>query len=1028
MQEQKINAGVTLMNDFCRPGSNEFKDYIDYVDREEAQRNNAFSTFNLFNDYMGNPEKSSGLFTAEHDSLTYQEKKDLKAVFQMAQDNESMMWQTVISFDNRWLEKNGVYDADKKVLDERKIKEVTRTAINRLLKSEGLEHAVWSAGIHYNTDNIHVHIATVEPYPMREKMMYQGNLEVRGKFKLGNINKCKSTVVNEIMQTKEINLRINHIIRKDIVGYMKERKLTEDPDIKREFLELCESLPDLPANKMNYGNREMAQYRGRLDEISRLFLDRYCPEKYAEMIEVLERQSKMYEEAYGGGKLGYYKEDKIAELMKRMGNATLECARGYLKQIETKAQEARTVSELHSFRINEREIYEAEFFYGEPDNISEQEAGSATVDQPLDESLEIEWDLKLKPSQKEDMPGMEKDMEQGESHEIPIDDKLETGALKGKGKIYNNYYKEYKAQKDELKRILRKGDMDAAAQFPEKLNGSMDNPFTQSLIAEMYLNGQVVEPSAEIAEEYFRAALEQFERDVYMIPEVKKGFDIQKYILYRIGKQYDRGWGIEEDAEIAADWYRESGTSYANYSLGNLYFDGRGVEQDYQKAFEYYSSSGENPFAKVMCAKMYEKGLGVDRDAEQSRHYYEEAYKLFEELEEKESDSLFEYQLGNMRYYGKGCEQDTEKAVEYLREAVKQKNVPAILLLSTISIEEGLTEDMPQLIEALQELADKGENVNAQYILGKIYTADWEFYNLEKGIEYLEHAAEQGNEWAQYLLGKLYVNPELEIYNLEKGMGYLEESAEQGNEWAQYLLGKLYVNPELEIYNLEKGIGYLESSAEQGNEWAQYLLGKLYVNPELEIYDLEKGMGYLEESAEQGNEWAQYLLGKLYVNPELEIFDLQKGIDYLEKSMEQGNEPAKYVLACEYLNQMSAAYDPEKGMRYILELAEQGNEWAQFRAGVEYAKGENVKRDFSKAAEWLRKASAQGNEPAQMFYNDMIAKASSVSGSTNGRSPLNELDKAMVELQRSFYQAQRETMKNILLYEQELDEELNLNS
>lgn len=87
-----------------------------------------------------------------------------------------------------------------------------------------------------------------------------------------------------------------------------------------------------------------------------------------------------------------------------------------------------------------------------------------------------------------------------------------------------------------------------------------------------------------------------------------------------------------------------------------------------------------------------------------------------------------------------------------------------------------------------------------------------------------------------------------------------------------------------------------------------------------------------------------------------------------------------------------------------------------------------MKRDFSKAAEWLRKASAQGNEPAQMFYNDMIAKASSVSGSTNGRSPLNELDKAMVELQRSFYQAQRETMKNILLYEQELDEELNLNS
>ena len=92
------------------------------------------------------------------------------------------MWQTVISFDNRWLEQNGIYDSQKQILDEQKLKEVTRLAVNRLLKSEGLEHAVWSAGIHYNTDNLHVHIATVEPYPMREKMMYNGKKEVRGKF------------------------------------------------------------------------------------------------------------------------------------------------------------------------------------------------------------------------------------------------------------------------------------------------------------------------------------------------------------------------------------------------------------------------------------------------------------------------------------------------------------------------------------------------------------------------------------------------------------------------------------------------------------------------------------------------------------------------------------------------------------------------------------------------------------------------------------------------------------------------------
>lgn len=38
-----------------------------------------------------------------------------------------------------------------------------------MLCNEHLEHAIWSGAIHYNTDNIHIHIAIVEEYPKREK-------------------------------------------------------------------------------------------------------------------------------------------------------------------------------------------------------------------------------------------------------------------------------------------------------------------------------------------------------------------------------------------------------------------------------------------------------------------------------------------------------------------------------------------------------------------------------------------------------------------------------------------------------------------------------------------------------------------------------------------------------------------------------------------------------------------------------------------------------------------------------------------
>lgn len=60
----------------------------------------------------------------------------------------------------------------------------------RNVKREKIEHtAVWSGAIHYNTDNIHIHIATVEPYPTRE----------RGKRKQTTLDAMKAKVAQNIM-------------------------------------------------------------------------------------------------------------------------------------------------------------------------------------------------------------------------------------------------------------------------------------------------------------------------------------------------------------------------------------------------------------------------------------------------------------------------------------------------------------------------------------------------------------------------------------------------------------------------------------------------------------------------------------------------------------------------------------------------------------------------------------------------------------------------------------------------------------
>ena len=170
----KTKPGVVLIQEYHFPKSYErgFSTYLDYINRESAkkEKNTEVDGHADYMDYMGNPEKTKGLFTTTKDSLTYEEKNELKDKFKLAEENGSIMWDTIISFDNEWLEENGVYDSKTKTLNENAIMDCIRNGMKKMLEIENLDKsAVWCAAIHYNTDNVHVHIATTEPIPLREK-------------------------------------------------------------------------------------------------------------------------------------------------------------------------------------------------------------------------------------------------------------------------------------------------------------------------------------------------------------------------------------------------------------------------------------------------------------------------------------------------------------------------------------------------------------------------------------------------------------------------------------------------------------------------------------------------------------------------------------------------------------------------------------------------------------------------------------------------------------------------------------------
>lgn len=84
-----MKAGIVLVNKYCNANDKRFSGYISYIDRDGATRNDNMEKFNLYQDYMDNPEKSTGIFTEDKD-FSY---KTREAGFKKGVSESAGKWQ-----------------------------------------------------------------------------------------------------------------------------------------------------------------------------------------------------------------------------------------------------------------------------------------------------------------------------------------------------------------------------------------------------------------------------------------------------------------------------------------------------------------------------------------------------------------------------------------------------------------------------------------------------------------------------------------------------------------------------------------------------------------------------------------------------------------------------------------------------------------------------------------------------------------------------------------------------------------------
>ena len=773
--------GIVVVTEFCTPDSGKYQDYITYMDRDEATRKKNIDKYTLFENYlnyMNNPEKASGLFTDYSDELTMEQKKQMKDLFKEAQQNGSLMWQTVISFDNKWLKDHGFYDDDIGLVQENQFISVVRHGINAMLKSEKLENAVWTADIHHNTDNIHVHIATVEPEPRREKRKYiqyeklyedgkwkykkryneeskryekipilddKGQLiireEYKGKFKGKSLKACKSKIVNEIEKNKNLNIEITNIIRQKLLDKNLISQLYDDTDFRQEFIDLYNKMPaNVSRNLWTYNSNIMKPLRGEIDHLSNKYIEKYHKEDFQSLKTKIEAQSKIYSEGYGDTGISFT-DEKLKDLYGRLGNHILREIRQLDKRISAKEKQ------------------------GEP---SVDMDGIDFIDEFIDmdeEKKYIAWSKNYQ---------------------------------KAKEFIFKK--QEYEKAYSLLLEEAKKGN---ALAFYE--------------LGDIHRLGLGKEPDLIAANKYYMASYNVFKK---MYEEKSSNEKRKIYIAYRIGKMFNYGLGVDKDMCMAADWFEKADNNkYASYLLGNIYYQGEGREKDLKKAMQLYKRGGDFPYAKYKLGVMYERGEGVPININEAQRYYMGAYYTFSQLEEDFTDSNIVYRLGMMEWKGKGVDQNLEKAEKHMKQAIRFGNENAKYILAHVYLKQDPDkEKMEEIVELLTTSADKSQNGMAMYTLGELYNDPKNhFYNQDIAIDWYKKALERNIEYAYYKLGSIYTSSKYSQSLGVKGIEYLEKSAESGNAYAKMKLGIIYYQGKIVPKNLTKAISYLDDADKEGN-------------------------------------------------------------------------------------------------------------------------------------------------------------------------------------------------------------------
>ena len=342
--EEKIDEHIkSEISELLNNQEKDYDGFIGYMKRSEAILNetdakrkvDSFVDSEIFNEKIFTEEtkKYTGLFTSEIDNLTVDEVEFYQQKFIEAQEADSFLWQDVVSFSEEFARESGLIDPKTNQVAQSRIIEATRKMMQKSFEKENmLDTGIWVASVHVNTDNLHVHVATVETEntrPMKTFIDENGKeyRQRKGMRKQTTLDQMKYTFFNSLQSEKDLLSRINELrneLTKEIVP-----KAFNHARENVQFQKLIETIKN-EANKIPQGKRKWAyktQTKKNKENIQKAINMLLKENKsYQEFQEKAKQYSDTRQDAYGQSKKKENQNylNRMKDMENRLGNRLLK--------------------------------------------------------------------------------------------------------------------------------------------------------------------------------------------------------------------------------------------------------------------------------------------------------------------------------------------------------------------------------------------------------------------------------------------------------------------------------------------------------------------------------------------------------------------------------------------------------------------------------------------------------------------------------------------------------------------------------